>query len=179
MFISWLRQNKEALGPLRSMAVSAIALECKESLRTVHEGENAINAFHIMGDEKVTGLAVVDDDGVLVSAISITDLRAVGEGGEFFNRLFRPIKEFKEMARQEFPRLAPKTHYSNKKVPRRGLFVTPEQTFEAVLDAMSDGNIHRVFVCPDAVVPRPTHVISQLDLLRMVLEQIISDAGSL
>jgi CBS domain-containing protein len=182
MLISWIRQNKASLGPLNDWPVSEMMTksgEGKEPCKTINENEKAINAFNIMADEKVTGLAVVDDDGILVTVISITDLRAVGESGEFFSRLFRPIKKFKEMAREEFPRLAPKTHFSRKLVPRRGLFVTPNQKFEDVLTAMNDGNIHRVFVCDNPNTPRPLGVITQHDILKLVLEQIIGEARTL
>jgi CBS domain-containing protein len=176
MFISWLRQNKASLGAVGQKPVSEMMDESKAPCKMIHENQKAINAFNIMADAKVSGLAVVDDAGILVNAISITDLRAVGESGEYFHRLFRPINKFKELAREEFPRLAPRTHFSRKQVPRRGLFVTPDQTFEDVLEQMNDGNIHRVFVCDNATTPRPICTIEQHDILKIVLDQIIQEA---
>lgn len=176
MFISWIRQNKASLGAVARKPVSEMLSESKSVYKTINENEKAINAFNIMANQKLSGLAVVDDEGVLVSAISITDLRAVGESGEYFHRLFRPIGMFKSLAREEFPRLAPRTHFSKQPVPRRGLFVTPDQTFEDVLEQMNDGNIHRVFVCDNPITPHPIGNIEQHDVLNIVLQRIIQEA---
>lgn len=171
MFISWIRQNKTKLGFLRDVRVRDIIEEeeGKRPLITIKESQKAINAFNKMASEKVQGLAVVDDDGLLVGGISIRDLRDVGADGSNFYRLFNSIKEFKKQAREDFPRLAPRTHYSNKQVPRRGLYVLPHDNFETVIDKMYDGNIHRVFVCEDTNNPVPIAVISQHDMLKLVL----------
>lgn len=176
MMISWVRQHKSLLGTLRTTLVSDIVDELKTGCVTVNEGSKAINAFNIMSTNKISGLAVVDDDGLLQHSISVRDLRTVGTSGEFFHRLFRSIKEFKKLAREEHSVLAPRTHYSKKMTPRRAIFVTPDDNFEDVLNKMYDGNIHRVFVCESVDRPKPTHVISQVDLLRLVLDHIIKEA---
>lgn len=176
MLISWLRQNKHLFGTLKTMTVADITDELKAECITIKETDKAINAFNTMANEKISGLAVVDSEGHLQGGISVRDLRSVGAGGEYFHRLFRTVKEFKQLARDEHPKLAPRTHYSRRTVPRTGLFATPNQTFEDVINLMADGNIHRVFVCESASRPTPTHVISQVDVLRMVLNQILREA---
>jgi CBS domain-containing protein len=178
MLISWLRQNKPLLGTLRTTLVSDILeqLPNASKLISVNQSEKAINAFNQMAASKVSGLPVVDEEGLLVNSISIRDLRTVGTSGEFFHRLFRDIKQFKQLAREEHLKLAPRTHYSTKQVPRSGLFVTPEDTIENVLDKMYDGNVHRVYVCNDRSLPKPVSVISQVDVLRMVLDHIVKEA---
>lgn len=179
MLISWIRQNKSKLGTLREETVRNIVEEeeGKRPLLTIKDSQKAINAFNKMASEKVQGLAVVDDDGLLVGGISIRDLRDVGASGENFYRLFHTIKEFKKQARDDYPRLAPRTHYSNKLVPRRALYVLPTDNFEDVINKMYDGNIHRVFVCESTVRPIPVAVITQLDMLRHVLEHCKREAA--
>ena len=177
MLISWLRQNKDCLGALRDMKVSEMCSESKTPVQTIKETETAINGFKKMANMDVSGLAVVDDQGVLTGNLSVRDLRGVGTSGEQFYTLFRTVKEFKAIERQDYPRLAPPTHYSNKKVPLRGRFVTMNGTFDDVLNQMVDGNIHRIFVVENAARPIPTHVISQVDLLRHVLDWIVKDAA--
>lgn len=125
MFISWLRQNKHLFGSLNSMLVSDMTDELDQECETIKETDKAINAFSTMANKKISGLAVVDDEGILQSGISITDLRTVGAGGEFFHRLYKNIKEFKQITREEHPKLAPRTHYSRRALPRSGIFVTP------------------------------------------------------
>lgn len=179
MLISWLRQNKALFGALATMRVCDMVEELKSDCRTVLETSKVVNAFSEMANLEISGMAVVDSEGILVDSISIRDLRTVGSSGEYFHRLFRTIKEFKTLARDDHPRLAPSTHYARQRVPRKGLFVTPTMTFTNVIDKMADGNIHRVFVCDSSDRPRPTHVISQVDVLRVVLDHIISEAGKL
>lgn len=176
MLISWIRQHKSLLGNLRGRSVGDLTSDLKTPVFTIHETKRAINAFNKMALENVSGVAVVDDNEELVNTISIRDLRAVGTSGEFFHRLFRPIKEFKKLGREEHSKLAPRTHYSSKLVPRRALYVTMDQTFEDVLDKMYDGNIHRVWVCESASRPKPQFVFSQVDVLRAVMHHIEQEA---
>lgn len=172
MLISWIRQNMALLGTLADMKVEDMVDESKFCI-TICETAKTINAFNKMCDEKVQGLAVVDEEGTLTGAISVRDLRGVGMSGEFFYRLFHNIKDFKRTEREDFPRLAPRTHYSRKMVPVKGLYLSPESTMKDVINMMNDGNIHRIFVCDKASIdnkkPKPTHVVSQTDVLRHVL----------
>jgi len=177
MLISWLRQNKHLFGTLSTLSVSAMVEGWDtSSCKTINENQKVINAFTEMSNADISGMAVVDDEGLLVDAISLRDLRTVGCGGEYFHRLFRSIQEYKRLARDDHPRLAPPTHYSRQRVPRKGLFVTPASSIMTVLDKMADGNIHRVFVCDSMDRPRPIHCISQVDVLRAVLDHILEEA---
>lgn len=177
MLISWLRQNLNKFGNLSKKPVSEIQKTLKNRVITIGYKEKAINAFNTMVDKNVSGLAVVDENGVLTGAISVRDLRGVGTSGEFFYRLFHTVRDFKKETRDDFPKQAPKTHYSRKMVPLKGLYVGPTNTLEDVITMMNDGNIHRVFVCTpesiEAKKPIPTHVISQKDVLLQVLGELV------
>jgi CBS domain-containing protein len=176
MIISWLRQHKSLWGTLRTTLVSDITDTLRTDVIAINENQSAINAFKKMKDKHVSGLAVVNDEGVLTGSISNADLKGVGTSGEYFYRLFRTVKTFKKLVREDFPRQAPPTHYSDKKIPLRGIFVTPDKTLEDVLNRMNDGNIHRVFVCDSVTDPKPQHVISQRDILKLVLDHIIENS---
>jgi hypothetical protein len=119
-------------------------------------------------------MPVVDSDGVLVTGISVRDLRAVGSGGENFARLFGTVAELREASRREHPKQAGSSaHWSQKLLPRGALYVTPNQTFRDVLNLLNDGNLHRVFVCStaseDRGLPVPIAVITQTDVIRTVM----------
>lgn len=177
MIISWLRQNKALYSTLRTMLVSDITSRCtQQNLVTIQETETALQAFLMMDSRNISGLPVVNEDGLLVGNISVTDLRGVGTSGEYFFRLFSQIKDYKKVERKEFSQQAPTSHYSKKKVPAHALYLTADSTFEDVIDMMNDGNIHRVYVCderPDSSKPYPTHVISQTDICKIVLDHCI------
>lgn len=119
MVLSELFQRIHLLGDLRYKKVSELT-DYWQNVLSVNENSRTINAFNLMAAHDVTGLAVVDNEGVLSGAISVSDLKGVGTNGEFFARLFRDIKTFKRLAQEEYPSAAPRAHYSRKPVPRRG-----------------------------------------------------------
>jgi CBS domain-containing protein len=180
MLISHLRQIKPAWGDMKDMLIACIMDELNPEVTSVKESDTAMNAFNMMEDYGVSGLPVVDDDGILVNHISIRDLRGVGTNGRKFFRLFRSVKDFKQLVSQEYPSLAPRTHWSSASVPDSPIFVTPSDTIEAALDKMEDGNIHRIFVCEEASVaakkPKVLRVLSQRDILKVALDYAIQSS---
>ena len=120
--------------------------------------------------QNLTGLGVTNSDGALVDIISVRDLRGIGVKAEHFQRLWHSVKRYKEAVRAEFKRQTPPT-------PIR---VTADDTLQSVIKKMDDGNIHRVFVVERGVKKdstsgeagelwRPTHVITQRDVMRFLL----------
>lgn len=184
MLISFLRQNKGKWDPnFGKLKVSDFEErnEGKKKLVTVTEDELAINAFLRMEMEEVHGMPIVDKEGVLTGCISVRDLRGVGTDGAQFFRLYRPVRAFKELCQESYGKLAPRTHYTRKKLPEQPVYVTPEDSMEDVIDRMEDGNLHRVFICTAASHangrPKPIGVISQSDVLYQTLMHIIRKAG--
>jgi CBS domain-containing protein len=173
MCISILRQNLAKLGVIQHLRVSEMLSHLSGNLITVKDSEKTLSAFNKMVEANVSGLAIVDEEGVLQGTISIRDLRGVGMGGERFSRLFMPVRQFKALVAKEYPKLAPETHYAPGDVPKGALYVLPDDTLQTVIEKMNDGNIHRVFVVPkesaDQGKPRATHVIAQRDVLMVVL----------
>lgn len=147
-----------------------------DMVHTVRENDRAINAFNKMVTEKVSGVAIVDEDGALTGSISLRDLRGVGMDGDKFQLLFDTVKTFKKKVREMYPMQAPFTHYSSRMIPHGGYFVEPTAPLQTVLEIMNDGNIHRVYVCSSSSVaagtPRPIGVISQRDVLMEVMMYI-------
>lgn len=182
MLISFLRQNKTKWGDgLTNLRVADFqGIKSKYKLQSVQEDDIAINAFLTMGREDVQGLPVLDSSGVLVDCISARDLRCVGTSGRNFARLYTTVKAFKDLIRAEHKGLAPTTHYSRRDIPGSAVYVTPDDTMEAVIDRMDDGNLHRIFICSAESVkkgqPIPIGVISQCDVLHQALVVMMSQA---
>jgi len=177
MVISELRQYKDLMGEtLRKLQVKDFIADIGSPVITIKDSDKAISAFNLMHERGVTGLAVVNNSGVLVNTITAKDLRGVGTSGEHFFRLFKTVSEYKNLVAEAFPKLAPSTHFNPKPIPTTGLYVKPTDTLERVIELMEDGNIHRVFVCNEESVekggPIPTHVISQKDVLLVVLKKM-------
>ena len=112
----------------------------------------------------VSGLGVVNDKGHLVDILSVRDLRGIGMKAEHFERLWQPVGRFKAETRSEFHR----------QTPPQPIHVSEDGSFERVIRLMDDGNIHRVFVVDGTEDGgmRPTHVITQRDVLRFLLSKM-------
>ena len=135
MLVSMIRQNMYLLPSLSKTAVEDFD-DLVGPVYTVAETELAINGFNQMLSRGVSGLAVVDEEKTLGGALSVRDLRGVGTDGEHFSRLFLPIKDYKAAARKDYPFQAPRTHYSRRMVPVKGLYCTPTSTFQDVITLM-------------------------------------------
>jgi len=176
MAISIIRQQKDRLGEMANCKVSEMMNILAPDVVTVKEEDKTITAFRRMVEHNVSGLAIVDGEGVLKGTISVRDLRGVGMSGERFSRLFMPVKAFKELVLKEFPKVAPETHYQPADVPRQPLCVTEDETLWDVIDKMHDGNIHRIFQISkesmDAGKPKPVRVISQRNVVSFILNKL-------
>jgi len=60
------------------------------------------------------------------------------------------------------------------KLHKNLITIEPQETIKQLLSLMDDGNIHRVFVVTNDSNNNPvaTHVITQWDLLRFLLQQM-------
>jgi len=160
MIISLLSQGLEMMGAIRNRPVRDMHQQLPEQVYLVGQDEKAINAFRIMIDKRVHGVAVVDKtQGLLVDNISVRDLRGVGTNVSKFKRLFEPVTTFKQLVRQEY----------EQQTPPKPITVTENDTLERVIQLMDDGNIHRVYEVQDNQQAKPLHVISQVDVIRYVL----------
>ena len=175
MVVSMIRQNMHLLTDLAGTQIWDLEKTLFKPVVCVNEGETTINAYNKMISRDISAVAVVDDDGVLQHVLSATDLKGIGLSGNNMARLFKSVKLFKTLERLDFPKLNPPTHYSNKSTPRKALYCTPEETFGDVIRKMDDGNIHRLIVCSSSSSmtgnPRPINIISQTDILTMLLER--------
>jgi len=124
-----------------------------------------IEAYRLIWDNAVTGVAVVDDEGKLVGNVSASDLKRVHliPVGELVHDLYQPIKNFlhirtnvkEKVALANFPNPAPK-------------LVTGDETIGKVLDIVMENNIHRVYIVD--ILGRTTGVISLRDIIARMLE---------
>jgi predicted transcriptional regulator len=144
--------------------VSSLALPI--AVAKVREDEPAMLAFQHMAATRVSGLAVVNKAGVLVDAISKTDLTLWNEwvaGGvplRFFSaeKLHEPVTSYLQSAR---PQLG---------LPNRGrvLSCRPDESVEKVLEPMIENNVHRLFVVDHIGVP--VSIITYGDILALYVK---------
>jgi len=104
-----------------------------------------LTAFKNLYEEYVTGLAVIDNEGVLRGNISASDLKYlnVNNPQEFLKNLNITVGE-----------------YIQKRPP---VVVTPEDTMENVMEKINSNKVHRVYVVDK--YQKPIQVISLVDII--------------
>jgi len=159
MLLGWLYNNLEdALKPIRDLPVRLIGAE--KSVVSIKENEPAINAFRLMAEKGVHGLAVVDQKSQIVDAVSLRDLRGITPTAEEFLRLWRPITAFKKEIREKHPTKTPVFP---------DLYLLPTDTLKTAIVMMDEDRVHRLFVVRSTQDKTPIGVITQTDILRYVL----------
>jgi len=139
-----------------SQRISKLKLGLKEVLK-VDKRQKAIEAFKLIYQNRVAGVAVVDGNE-LVGNISASDIKLIGNGGQYLPRLFLPL--------EEFLKLIPK-HNNSMTYPYR---IDPEATVEQVLARISLTKCHRIYVCTDD--NNLIGVISLQDIIEAVLNSL-------
>jgi len=175
MIISLLDQNLGKLGKYRSTQVNDLH-SVLGPLVTVRDDSKAIEAFKLMADRGLSGLAVVDEKGFLVDNISVRDLRGIGQKPTDFTNLFQTVKVFKERERTMFP----------VQIPSKPIYCKGTSTIEDLVKLMDDGNMHRVFEVDEqgqgeeqaqsqvgsgstgSAKLKPCKVVTQTDLIRFL-----------
>eukprot|EP00457_Paulinella_chromatophora_P009366 gb/GEZN01009430.1/.p1 GENE.gb/GEZN01009430.1/~~gb/GEZN01009430.1/.p1 ORF type:complete len:333 (-),score=41.69 gb/GEZN01009430.1/:283-1281(-) len=159
MIISQLRKALPLMGADAQRTIASLITV--KRVQTISENAAACEAFKIMDQTSVTGIAVVDDMGHLVDTISVRDLKAVKYDASSFYRIWWPVKRFKEIVRKESPFEQHLRHRGN------ALWVTEDEPIEKVIIMMATNHVHQVFVVKSGNDPAPIHIITQADVIRL------------
>jgi len=154
-----LIRNMDILGEKKDKPVSFT--ECYfEDVISVHEESVAVEAFRLMVEKNVSGLAVINKEGKLVGNISLKDLKAMSTDLRLFWRLYQTVHNFLQKVRQE----------NNEKSgdrPRTIVTVKPNDTLETVIKRLKEHKIHRVYIVDDN--KKPIGIISLKDVLKEII----------
>jgi len=141
--------------------------------------DRAIDAFITMHQKRISGVAVIDDDGVIVGNISASDLKAIGYDGTLIARLFYPVSEFLRLIHPNKSGESSSNSSDTQAEAARyapPVVVLTTATFGAVLGTLVNTRIHRVYVVDDAM--HPVGVIGHAEILRAVQASISYSRGS-
>eukprot|EP01126_Amoeba_proteus_P034349 TRINITY_DN3419_c0_g1_i3.p1 TRINITY_DN3419_c0_g1~~TRINITY_DN3419_c0_g1_i3.p1 ORF type:complete len:264 (-),score=54.56 TRINITY_DN3419_c0_g1_i3:52-843(-) len=166
MLIDFLWQNIERVGKISERPVAEIIGSCP--VQAVHERTKAIVAFREMSAHNLSGIAVVDDSGVLIDNLSLRDLKGIHSDAKIFWRLWNTVKDFKTKMRQDYP----------SSVGPKPICVTKDDKLYTVIEKMALNHIHRIYVVDSHESMLPERIISQTDVLQQVLKDMRKvDAG--
>jgi len=131
-----------------------------ENVYTIHEDAVAMDAFKMMVEREVSGLAVIDSDGKLTGTISVRDLKAISVDARMFWRLYQTVKNFLLKIRKE-------NNETGGDRPRTVVTVKPSDTLETVVKKLAENDIHRIFIVDEH--KKPIGVISLKDVLYEII----------
>lgn len=137
-----------------SKKISDLGLGSAENVYTIREDMPCVNAFMLMLEKGVRGLAVVNANGQLVDAITASDIKGLIYG-DFFSDLRQPVVNFLPKVRILLGRNLGPIHCSN------------DCTVESILKKLNQEKVHRIFVVDENRIP--IRVIALRDILRALL----------
>jgi len=105
---------------------------------SVTEESTAIDAFNLMVEKNITGLAVVDEKEALKGNLSLRDMKLISYDARLFWRLQQTVKNFIIKLRAEWA-----TKHGR---PRTLVTVTESNTIGDVIRLLSENKIHRVYI---------------------------------
>jgi len=149
--VKWLWKNGEKLNSLKDKSLRDLHLGAFGTIKpvfTVDFDEPLMEAFSILHKNKVTGIGVVNEEGILIGSISVSDIK-MGVG-EHLEMLSFPVKNLFD------------TFHRRDMVTCKG-----SDPFLGILDKLANTGVHRVFVVDWE--GKPTGVITHTDIIDIVL----------
>jgi len=154
-----LEKNLDIIGAKKYKPVN-MTRQYLEEVFTVSEDMIAMDAFKMMAEKNVSGLAVVNAEGKLTGTLSIRDLKAMSADGRLFWRLYQSIKNFLSKVRAET---------TSEVRPRHLVTVMETDALETAIKLLAENKVHRVWIVDNQ--QKPLGVLSLKDVLLEIIEQ--------
>jgi len=158
---------------IRDLGLSGIAIK---DVTHVTENDMTYEAFKLMREKNVSGVAVLDEHGHVAGNISVNDLKLLDFDMKFLNLLGLPVKEYLRVVNDPHSiqqiqpvRMSNLRKFLRDNVHRPVVTCCLDDTLAGVVSTMTHYHIHRIFV--ENELGKPIGVLSMLDLL-MVLNNI-------
>jgi CBS domain-containing membrane protein len=165
-----LAQRAQQFASRRATKAIGVRQVMSQPVRTVHPQTPLNEAAHLMVSERISGLPVIDDAGLLAGIITEADfLRALGvPAHQPHHNLWQTLESlFSHLTHHGEPEApnAPVTEHMIKHV----VCVRPEQDLHDVIEVMKRNSVKRVVVCDDT--RRVVGMITRSDLVRIFFDR--------
>jgi len=157
--LDFLNKNLSKLGAKANMPVGEIKGVLKPVI-SVTEDSLAVDAFNLMVEKNISGLAVVDEHGKLKGNLSLRDIKLISYDARLFWRLQQTVKNFIAKLRAEW-----QTKHGR---PRKLKKVKSTATLQEVIKTLAENKIHRVYIY-DPTTKKAEGVISLKDVLLEII----------
>ena len=187
MLIKFLYLNLSLLPKDVRETVDVDAIMPSQKVVTVREDMNVIDALDLLSVCDVQGIAVVNNNNILLDSISLSDLKGLSPDLVAFSYLWEPIKSFKKDLREKMNEdeeriLSPQevmegridpSRITAPPIPARGktIMVIPESNLEEIINTLETRRVHRLFVVDQIVRPHCLNVLSMSDVLKYVYDR--------
>jgi CBS domain-containing protein len=156
--IEFINANLDTLGTIKDKPVEQMRGVIKQ-VYTVKEDSLTIDAFKLMQQNSLTGVAVVNESGAVVGNLSVRDLKGLRLENQLFHRLFQTVHNFIRHLRAELSEIDSR--------PRTKQVVRLNDTMAHVIQILVQQNIHRVYVVDND--QKPIGVVSLKDVLLEII----------
>lgn len=165
-----LTQRAEQLANRRTTEAIGVSRVMSQPVRTVHPQTPLTEAAHLMVNERISGLPVVDDDSRLVGIITEADfLRALGvPAHQPHHTLWQTLESLFSHLTRHGELEAPDTPVTEHMV-KNVVCVHPEQDLHDVIEVMKRNSVKRVVVCDDE--RRVLGMVTRSDLVRIFFDR--------
>jgi len=154
--IDYISKNIDQLGPSVNKTLKELSFG-KKHVISIDHNKRALDAFKLMAENRISGLAIVDSSNKLIANISARDLRSIQQDSHLFERLYYSVGEFVSHVRQ-----------ANFRAIHPSICCTLDDSFQKIIMRIAAARIHRIYVVDEH--RHPISVISLHDVLSKVLE---------
>ncbi|GFH13702.1 uncharacterized protein HaLaN_09637 [Haematococcus lacustris] len=186
--VKFLCAQRVKLGSLGALSLEELGM-LSHKVEGVHPETSAIEALAIMSEKRLSSLAVLDPNGVILGNFSVSDMRTIVS--EHFGALALPVGEFlAQEKRTEFigfnriheegvegtaghrfvqnrmARQRPRT--PGEEVGQKLVLAKATTTLSEVMDLLVRYGIHRVYVVNEE--EKPIGIVTHTDILRKLLQ---------
>jgi len=153
--IDFVVSNLDSVGTIRNKPVSQV-IAGRPNVLSVTTKMSAIEAFKFMAQHNITGVAVIDDNGKLIDAMSLSDLKLISSDGQMFWRLYQSVEILLG-------------HLRENNATRNLIYCLPTHNLEYVIKTIATSKVHRVFVVDSEESKKPVGIITLKDILKELI----------
>eukprot|EP00471_Norrisiella_sphaerica_P013224 CAMPEP_0184503394 /NCGR_PEP_ID=MMETSP0113_2-20130426/51868_1 /TAXON_ID=91329 /ORGANISM="Norrisiella sphaerica, Strain BC52" /LENGTH=179 /DNA_ID=CAMNT_0026892887 /DNA_START=620 /DNA_END=1159 /DNA_ORIENTATION=- len=163
--LNYLDQHKSEIGPTIDAKIEDLGLyDPKKGVVTVTSDTVAMDAFQKMFKDGLSCVGIVDNEGVMVGNLSVSDLR--GLNADRFSNLTYGVSKFLKIAKALSRPYA--TVLNSRLNNLRALAMKQGGTFKELLDLVVKNRVHRAYVIDDKC--KPVAIITLSDILKHLSE---------